>query len=276
MRALLGGLLAATLLAGGCSGRSVLGFDRAPASPGVITNVTEVLSLWQEGEGNGEDGLPTRGFAGQIMFFGGRDAASQRIDGDVSIYVFDDRGADPSKPLHVFNFVDGAFDQFRHESKMGTTYQLFVPYTRDTIARATCSLRVKFSHGQHKVMSDAADVVLAGPSDDEDAPALGTTIQTATYEAGKRPAELGPATTTASIPREDARDDRIDAMLAELQAAAAAADRGDSQANQAIKNRNAVPIVQTKFEPASTVRSETITVEPKSSPLKVYTIPLRR
>lgn len=266
-------LLAAVLsvAACGCGGSwATLPFARGEKP---ISDVTEVLSLWEEGEGHTEDGLPTRGFNGQLMFFGGADATPKAVAGDVSVFLFDDDAADPTKPLHVYNFVNGAIERYRRESKMGTSYKLFVPYPREGRHRARCSLRVRFRNADgRQMMSDAADVVLAGPPSEEDAPAE-PIIQTASYQAGKRPAELPPRQSPPP-----SQEERIDRMLAKLQRDAAVADvreryaavreqfdaSGRSHAAHTEANRTSVAPEPTRGESGVRTRSG----------LKVYTIPL--
>lgn len=141
------------------------------------TPVTDILALWQPGEGRDASGLPTRGFAGQMFFFTSGTRTPVAITGDVSVLVFDDQGTveEQQKPIHEFNFRSGVWDSFCQETNLGPAYQLFVPYTRRGPHQASCSLRVKYtgSSGQ-TILSEAADVVLTGtsPNTTESKPAV--------------------------------------------------------------------------------------------------------
>jgi hypothetical protein len=129
--------------------------------------VYENICLWEPGEGTGMDGLPARGFLGQLMFFAHGIASPVRIKGPVRIYVFDDQGTAESqqRPIHEFNFCEEAFNEFLTESNIGAAYQFFIPYSRKGAHRAVCSLRVRYTpeHGQ-PVYSKMGSVILAGTS----------------------------------------------------------------------------------------------------------------
>ncbi|MEM7810510.1 MAG: hypothetical protein AAF532_03390 [Planctomycetota bacterium] len=127
--------------------------------------VVEAVAVWQPGEGRDMQGLPARGFAGQILFFAAGSPEPVPVRGDVRIYVFDDAGdeASNSKPLHVFEFKDGAWEKYRHETNLGETFQVFIPYTRRGGHRAVCSLRLRYTDPEGRtLLSDSAEVILGG------------------------------------------------------------------------------------------------------------------
>lgn len=109
--------------------------------------VVEIICVWQPGEGTGMDGLPARGFAGQILFFAMGEKSSVRVDGKVRVYVFDDQGTPEEQevPIHQFDFDAKAFQSFLTQTNMGAAYQLFIPYTRKGSHNAACTLRVRYT-----------------------------------------------------------------------------------------------------------------------------------
>lgn len=130
--------------------------------------IVDILALWQPGEGRDANGLPTRGFAGQVFFFAAGSKEPVPVAGDVSIVIFDDQGSaeEQSTPLHEFHFRDGVWNELERTSNVGTSYQVFVPYTRAGDHRASCSLRLKYQDAQvGVVLSKPATVVLAGSDD---------------------------------------------------------------------------------------------------------------
>ncbi|WP_437203274.1 hypothetical protein [Planctomicrobium sp. SH664] len=137
-----------TLLAGGCSSMNL--FHRDGSTPTVTASaenpVIDMVCVWENATGTGLDNLPARGFAGKLMFFTHHDPRPVRIAGAVSIYLFDDHGEieEQSKPIHIFNFDDVAFQNFFQDTKLGGAYQLFIPYTRGGAHHANCSLRVRY------------------------------------------------------------------------------------------------------------------------------------
>jgi hypothetical protein len=136
-------------------------FDKAGAdNPAVKT-----VCLWQAAEGRGLDDLPTRGFTGQILFLTQDSPMPVEVDGDVTIYVFDDQGSveEQTKPLHQFNFRGGAWQNYLNVTAWGPTYQIFIPYTRKGDSEAKCELRVRLTPNDGPtVFSDPAKIWLPG------------------------------------------------------------------------------------------------------------------
>ena len=213
-------LLAACLsLTAGCSSltlpTTLTAAKQASAKPDPDARISQVLTIWQPGEGVGADGLPTRGFAGQILFFAAGNDAPVPVDGTVRIYVFDDQniGEDAGKPVHVFNFEAAAWPKYRRETKLGTSYHLFIPYTRPGAHQAVCSLRTKFQNARGIVLSEAADVLLEGRKRTAEVAAKPKpAIETVSYKPGERPATL-PA---RQVDTADARMARVESMLGRL------------------------------------------------------------
>jgi hypothetical protein len=158
------------LLAGGCGS---LDLNLAGRHQMEDAAVREIVCLWEAAEGVGLDGLPARGFAGQIMFFKpGRDVPV-RVDGDVRIYVFDDQGTieEQSRPLHQFDFPSAAWQTFVHDTNLGPAYQVFIPYTRKGRNYTECAVRVRFTaQDRLPVYSKMASVALPGRKNTGDAP----------------------------------------------------------------------------------------------------------
>lgn len=130
-----------------------------------------MICAWEPAEGVGLNGLPCRGFAGQILFFGNDTSSPIKVSGDVRIYVFDDFGSDEerSEPIHYFDFEEMAFQGLMTETNLGIAYQLFVPYTRKTVHEANCSLRVMVTpkDGGMPVYSKMATLYLQGTTRDQ-------------------------------------------------------------------------------------------------------------
>lgn len=125
----------------------------------------EVIALWEPAEGKGLDGMPTRGFAGQLLFFQHNNSSPVYVKGDVLIYLYDDQGQldDQSKPIHQFKFDSGAWQVHSVESTLGPAYQVFIPYVRKGKEQTECALRVKLSQKQApEVYSRMVSVKLAG------------------------------------------------------------------------------------------------------------------
>ena len=127
--------------------------------------VVRAICLWQPAEGPGLDGLPGRGFAGQIIFLTQQSPTPVKVSGDLRIYLFDDQGSaeEQAKPIHQFEFLGGACNRYLHNTNWGSSYQLFIPYVRSSDSEARCSIRVTLKCGdQPAVFSDMVDVLLPG------------------------------------------------------------------------------------------------------------------
>lgn len=158
-------LVVVTLLCGCTSFDLNLADFRPGTEEDLTAQVHSIVCLWEAAEGVGLDGLPTRGFAGQILFFTRDRAEPVRVNGDVRVYVFDDQGSleEQSRPLHQFDFPAEAWNVFLHKTNVGPSYQLFIPYTRKGGAFAECALRVRLSsEGRMPVYSKMATVTLPG------------------------------------------------------------------------------------------------------------------
>ncbi len=127
--------------------------------------VTQIICIWQPSEGRDPNGMPCRGFAGQILFLAGRNSLPVQMEGDVRIYLFDDQGTaeEQSKPIHQYDFDSGAWSRHLTKGTLGPTYSVFVPYTRRGVSEARCALRVRLQAGnQQAVFSDMSNIALDG------------------------------------------------------------------------------------------------------------------
>lgn len=181
-------MIPAVLLCG-CQGLDLtLGLPARLPKASAADPVFEVMCLWEPGEGRGLDGLPARGFAGQIMFFTTGQKEAVQVDGDVRIYVFDDQGTPEaqSRPIHQFDFSSEAWKTQLRATDFGATYQVFIPYTRKGSHEAQCTLRVRLSpQAGQPLYSKNASVVLNGKK---------------THESGESLAVAPPSTGVSSIP----------------------------------------------------------------------------
>lgn len=140
-------------------------FDKPLPKATATDPVVQILCMWQQAEGNDPDGRPCRGFNGQILFLSRRKGTPVQVEGDVRIYVFDDKGSaeDQSKPLHQFNFDHGSWKIHLTKSSLGATYNVFIPYTRRDVTEADCTLRVRLKPKiGPMVLSDFSNMPLTG------------------------------------------------------------------------------------------------------------------
>jgi len=124
-------------------------------SMGAEKRIVKILCLWEPAEGQGLDGKPSRGFAGQILMFAHGSPSPIPVHGKVHIYEyvnFHPDEVDP-QPIHKFTFDDGGWNAHRTESTLGESYNVFLPYVVKHNGHATCALRVEYTSPEGRVIS---------------------------------------------------------------------------------------------------------------------------
>jgi hypothetical protein len=99
------------------------------------------------------------------MFMSAGQDAPAEVAGDVAIYVFDDHGTleEQQRPLHIFEFPGESWAMYLREAGFGSTYQLFIPYTRRTAEVATCNVRLRYTSPEGRITySKMVEVSLPG------------------------------------------------------------------------------------------------------------------
>lgn len=146
----------ASLKATGAGGLLKAGSDTPPV---------RCLCLWQPVETEDISGQAVRGFGGQIYFFAANSEEPVAVDGDVSVFVFDDVGtpSEQARPKDIQKYDSLTWGSFKNESQIGTNYSLFVPYKSSGQYETVCSLRVRLDRPDGgQLLSDMASVKLAG------------------------------------------------------------------------------------------------------------------
>jgi hypothetical protein len=161
--------------------------------PKPVDNVGRIVTLWESSSGSDMEGMPTRGFAGQIMFFNHEDSPV-KVDGRVVIYEYDqyDEADEDPQPIHSFSFEPDAWNVHCSEGTLGHTYSVFIPYMKKHKDNVTCGLRVEFYCADGRmVSSDITSVMLVGKRSASTA-ALGRTPVISNRIAAKPVSSTGP------------------------------------------------------------------------------------
>jgi hypothetical protein len=167
------GLLLVVLLIAqsGCAGKNLLSWNRDKTPVADQRNpVRKIVCIWEPVQGQGLDGLPTRGFAGNIMFFTTSSPKPATSEGDVRVYLFHDRGTpeEQARPLHQFDFKGKAWATHLNDSIPGPSYRIFIPYVDKQPYQVNCGLRIRLTPpGGQPVYSEMVHVRLPGPSEDD-------------------------------------------------------------------------------------------------------------
>jgi len=164
-------LLTAATATCGCSSLSGWSENLSPLGRKYVradaqNPAVEVACIWQPGEGRNDNGIPARGFAGQMFFFTGRDSEPALVDGTMRVYLFADRGTpeERAKPLRQFDFGPEAWAMHATKTSLGPGYSVFVPYPLQEPYQVRCQLRARFTPREGPVVwSEAVTMTLEGP-----------------------------------------------------------------------------------------------------------------
>jgi len=164
----------------GCSSTSLLKVPAAMLdSVRPQKSVGKILCLWEPAEGQGIDEKPSRGFAGQILFFAPGEASPIKTKGIVRIFEYADFDSDQEdpKPIHQFNFDSGAWAAHHTESTLGHSYNVFLPLVQKRKGHVVCALRVEYESESGQIVSSPyTSVTLASKTSHQSASALQRSI----------------------------------------------------------------------------------------------------
>ena len=262
------------LLLPGCAETSLLKWKQQKHPQADARNpAVKALCLWEPANGHNADGLPTRGFAGQILFFTARSPVPVQVNGDVRVYLFDDQGTreEQAKPIRQFDFLGDAWMVHLQETTLGPAYHVFVPYVRKGHHQANCALRVRLKPAEGPVIfSDMAKVTLPGKTEKTSEHAVVQTSATSQSEddALKAPRIVQAGLSTQTGGGQSAEHSSID-RLVEQALARRAANRAKTRRQPQIVDSNQQESPQTSDSgrldhAADDVRSEPTT--PSSNP----------
>ena len=134
----------------------------APKTP------AKMVDVWNSYAQVTPDGTVMRGKAGRVHFYDdhGGDRAV-KVDGDLTVYVFDGNETDPAhtKPLKIFQFkADTLEKHYSHQKPFGHGYHFFLPMDEIGGVEKPLSIIVRFDNRLDEmfVMSQPVNTVLAG------------------------------------------------------------------------------------------------------------------
>ena len=155
-------------LASGCAQMSLFKGSAQIETATPQAPAVKLLCIWEPARGRGANGMPTRGMAGQLMFFTSSNPSPVAVDGDVRIYLFDNVGSreEQTKPIHQFDFNSATWQAHLRNGNLGPSYHVFVPYVRGGFQQVECSLQVRFTPKEGPVVySEMTSVVLPGTTE---------------------------------------------------------------------------------------------------------------
>lgn len=138
--------------------------DDEPQVPDEIVDVWTDEILYQAGRS-------TRGFGGRLMFHNQESETPIKVEGELTVYLFDDRSEDPlhEKPIHKYIFPAEVFEKHYSKSKLGHSYSFWLPVDEVGGIEKKLTVITRFEPKLGgKVLGNPSTHVLPGrPVDDE-------------------------------------------------------------------------------------------------------------
>ncbi len=159
------------------SGCSTLKVDKPDVWPLNVyeksDSPTKVSAVWSDTIYYQPNQTPTRGFGGRIMFYEGDKKESVKIDGELTVYAFEEKGEkseDKVRPDRKFVFTSEELAKHYSKSKIGHSYSVWLPWDDAGGDQKTISLIVRFAPKKGSVLvGDQTKQVLPGATPLEDA-----------------------------------------------------------------------------------------------------------
>ncbi len=142
--------------------------DDKPQVPDRIVDVWTDDVLHQSGQPS------KRGFGGRFMFYNRESESPVKVEGALTVYLFDDRCEDPlrGKPIHKYIFPAEALEKHYSKSELGHSYSFWLPVDEVGGVERTLTIIARFEPKVGgKVMAKPSTHVLPGrPADQQSSP----------------------------------------------------------------------------------------------------------
>lgn len=91
---------------------------------------SKMMAVWTDAVLTTSTAPPTRGFGGRLMFFNEETGQPIKVEGELTVYAFDEASRDPwnPRPARKFVFKAEQFEKHHSESKMGPSYSVWLPW----------------------------------------------------------------------------------------------------------------------------------------------------
>jgi len=127
-----------------------------------------MVPVWTHSVMNRAGQPSQRGFGGRVTFFGTDERTPILVDGQLTVYAFDDEDPDPDQPApeKKFIFPRERFASHQSESNLGPSYSFWLPWDEVGGPQRKLSLIGRFDDAEgHVILSQPASVTLPGRVD---------------------------------------------------------------------------------------------------------------
>jgi len=140
-----------------------------PLAKNAAKTPTTIVDVWNSCAQKTPEGKVVRGMAGQVHFYDDqKNNQAVKVDGDLTVYVFDGNESDPAhtKPLKVFKFgAEVLNDHYSHQKPLGHGYSFFLPIDEIGGEEQSLSIIVRFDNKLNDndyVITKPVNTLLAG------------------------------------------------------------------------------------------------------------------
>ena len=173
-------------LMAGCSSLDLPDAPKWPGSEDKVQIPSRMADVWTDDVLH-QAGQPSkRGFGGRFMFYNKESEEPIKVDGRLTVYLFNDRCEDPlkEKPIHKFVFPSETFQKHYSESDLGHSYSFWLPVDEVGGVQKQLTIIARFDPKVGaKVLSKPSTCVLPGrPADENSTSPLVQRFQTQQYK----------------------------------------------------------------------------------------------
>jgi len=139
-----------------------------PLAKNAAKTPVEIVDVWNSYAQTTPEGKIVRGMAGRVHFYDSqKKSQAVKVDGDLTVYVFDGNETDPAltKPLKIFQFKADTLEQYyAHQKPLGHGYNFFLPMDEIGGVEKPLCIITRFDNGLNAefVMAEPVNVILAG------------------------------------------------------------------------------------------------------------------
>ena len=146
------GMLLSCLFVSGCHTPLALKQIQAknPLAKNAAKTPVEIVDAWNSYAHTTPEGKIVRGMAGRVHFYETQNKGQPvKVDGDLTVYVFDGNDTDPAhtKPFKIFQFkADTLAEHHSHQKPLGHGYNFFLPIDEIGGEEKPLSIIVRFDN----------------------------------------------------------------------------------------------------------------------------------
>jgi hypothetical protein len=108
---------------------------------------TRIVASWTDTVLYQPNQVPMRGFGGRVLFYSGEKPEPIKVEGTLTVYIFDETNRDPNnvKPDRKYVFTKDQLPSHYSKSKLGNSYSVWLPWDETGGPQKDVSLIARFT-----------------------------------------------------------------------------------------------------------------------------------